>query len=56
MGRKRKYHTKEEQIEAQRRWSRNYYERNKDKINKKSMEKYYELQKNSRSDNQSGNE
>lgn len=46
MGRKRKYHTDEEQKEAQRKWAREYYHRNKDEINKKAMERYYE--KNSR--------
>lgn len=42
MGRKRKYKTDEERKEAQRRWAREYYYRNKDKINKRAMEKYYE--------------
>ena len=45
MGRKRKYHTIEELNEAQRRWAREYYQRNKDEINKKAMEKYNGLQK-----------
>lgn len=42
MGRKPKYKTDEERKEAQRKWAREYYHRNKDKINKRSMEKYYE--------------
>lgn len=51
MGRKKKYLTIEEQKEAQRQYAKKYYDRNKDKINSKSMEKYYELQKNIRSNN-----
>jgi hypothetical protein len=50
MGRKKKY-TEEELKAAQRAWSKSYYERNKEKINKKTMEKYYELRKNLQSDN-----
>lgn len=46
MGRSKKYNTKQEKVEAQRAWSREYYHRNKEKINKKTMEKYYELRKN----------
>ena len=42
MGRKKKYKTEEEQKEAQRKWNREYYERNKSEINKKKMEEYYE--------------
>ena len=42
MGRKRKYFTKEEIKEANRKKARRYYYHHKDKINKKSMEKYYE--------------
>jgi len=45
MGRKRKYQTPDEKLEAQRRWAREYYQRNKDEINRKAMEKYYVLQK-----------
>jgi hypothetical protein len=50
MGRKKKY-TNEELKEAQRKWSKSYYERNKQIINNKAMEKYYELRKNIQSDN-----
>jgi hypothetical protein len=42
MGRKKKYITPEEMAEAKKRWAKNFYERNKDKLNKASMEKYYE--------------
>ena len=51
MGRLKKYKTDQEKIEAQRLWAREYYHRNKELINKKTMEKYYELQKDLRSDN-----
>ena len=51
MGRLKKYKSEQEKVEAQRLWAKEYYHRNKEKINKKAMEKYYELQKNSRSDN-----
>ena len=50
MGRKKKY-TKAELKEAQRKWSKSYYDRNKQIINDKAMEKYYELRKNLQSDN-----
>lgn len=46
MGRKKKYKTDEERKLAQQKWALEYYHRNKEKINKKAMEKYYELQKN----------
>jgi len=51
MGRIKKYKTEQEKVEAQRLWAKEYYYRNKEKINKKTMEKYYELQKNIRSIN-----
>ena len=41
MGRLKKYKTEQEKAEAQRAWARKYYHRNKDIINKKTMEKYY---------------
>lgn len=53
MGRLKKYKTAQEKIEAQRLWAKEYYHRNKKTINKKTMEKYYELQKNIRSTNDS---
>ena len=46
MGRIKKYKTEQEKVEAQRLWAKEYYHRNKEKINKKTMEKYYELRKN----------
>ena len=46
MGRLKKYKTEQEKTDAQRLWSKEYYYRNKEKINKKTMEKYYELRKN----------
>jgi len=42
MGRKPKYNTEEEKKEAQRKWNREYYRRQKEKINSHRMEKYYE--------------
>ena len=51
MGRKKKYNTLEEKREAQNQWAREYYERNKDLIDKKAKEKYYELRKNLQSIN-----
>lgn len=42
MGRKKKYITPEDIAAAKKRWAKKFYERNKDKLNKKSMEKYYE--------------
>jgi hypothetical protein len=51
MGRKKKYFTEEEQKAAQREWNKTFYSRNKDRLNKNAMEKYYELRKNLQSDN-----
>ena len=45
MGRNKKYNTDEEQLQAKRKWARDYYHRNKSQINKKTMEKYYEQKK-----------
>jgi len=42
MGRKKKYNTEEEKQDAQRKWALEYYHRNKDGINKKTMKGYYE--------------
>jgi|TARA_R110002153_G_scaffold119079_1_gene263994 hypothetical protein len=42
MGRKKKYHTEEERKEAQLKWQREWYERNKVELNAQRMEKYYE--------------
>lgn len=42
MGRKTKYHTEEEQLQAKReKWNR-WYEKNKESLNKKRMEEYYD--------------
>ena len=40
MGRKKKYYTEEERLEAQRKWQMDHYERNKSKILKKAKERY----------------
>lgn len=42
MGRNKKYLTKEEKAEAQRRWVMEHYERNKKKLQKINLERYYE--------------
>lgn len=41
MGRKRKYKTKEDIIAARRKWSLDYYYKNKEKCKKKRMDRYY---------------
>ena len=51
MGRKKKYNTPDELANARKRWAKNFYLRNKERLNKASMEKYYELRKNLQSDN-----
>lgn len=51
MGRKKKYHSEEELKAAKKRQWREYYERNKEKINAHRMEKYYESQKGTQPDN-----
>ena len=42
MGRKQKYKTENEQLEAKRRWRREWYDRNKERVNRERMRKYYE--------------
>ena len=42
MGRKRKYKTKEDIVEARRKWSLEYYYRNKKECKEKRMKRYYE--------------
>jgi hypothetical protein len=42
MGRKKKYHTEEEKKEAQSKWFKDWYEKNKEEHNARRMEKYYE--------------
>lgn len=51
MGRKKKYNIPEELAEAKRQYAKNFYKRNKERLNNASMEKYYELRKNIQSDN-----
>jgi hypothetical protein len=46
MGRIKKYSTEDEKKEAQKKWAKEYYYRNKNIINKKTMEKYYGRKKN----------
>ena len=40
MGRKKIYYTKEEKLEAQRKWQMDHYERNKKEILGKAKERY----------------
>ena len=40
MGRKRKYFTKKEKREAQRKWQMEYYERNSEQLKKEARDKY----------------
>ncbi len=42
MGRKKKYLTKEELLKARNEAQKRYYQKNKEKIKKSRMEKYYE--------------
>ena len=42
MGRKTKYNTEAEKLEAQRKWALEYYYRNKEELNSKRMKDYYE--------------
>ena len=42
MGRKPKYQTEEERLEAKRERWRKWYDRHKEKLNAHRMEKYYE--------------
>ena len=46
MGRKKKYQTEEELIEAKRKWRKDWYEKNKVEYNVRRMEKYYEQKRN----------
>ena len=41
MGRKKKYLTEEEKNNAQKRWWMGHYERNKDVLKKKCLERYH---------------
>ena len=40
MGRKRKYFTKKEKREAQRKWQMDYYERNSQQLKKEARDRY----------------
>ena len=42
MGRKRKYKTKEEILDARRSWALKYYYNNQEKCKRRRMERYYE--------------
>jgi hypothetical protein len=42
MGRKKKYLTEDEKKLAQQRWVREYYQRNKERLNSIAKEKYHE--------------
>jgi len=46
MGRKKLYHTIEEKREANNKSRKKYYEKNRERINKARMEKYYADKKN----------
>ena len=46
MGRKKKYNTPEELAEARKQYAKNFYERNKERLNNASMKKYYEKRNN----------
>jgi hypothetical protein len=41
MGRYKKYETEQQQLDAKRRWRREWYARNKERVNKERMRKYY---------------
>ena len=41
MGRKTKYHTKEEKLEARKKRQMKYYWKNQDKIKKKNLQRYH---------------
>ncbi len=45
MGRKKKYKTSKDKKEARKRWNKKYYDTNKDRLNKETMDRYYEEKK-----------
>ena len=45
MGRKKKYLTEEDKMNAQHRWMMEYYYRNQDVLKKKARDRYYELKR-----------
>jgi len=46
MGRIKKYMTKEEKYEAQKRWVMEYYWKNKEMIKEKNLKRYHEKNRN----------
>lgn len=42
MGRKKKYKTEEDKVNAQKRWNMEYYEKNKKEIQDKNLKRYYD--------------
>lgn len=42
MGRKKKYKTEKDKNDAQKRWVMEYYKRNKEKLQKINLKRYYE--------------
>lgn len=50
MGRKKKYFTEKEQKEAQQKWVREYYERNKEDLSKTALKKYHDAKRNNLQD------
>ena len=50
MGRKKKYNTPEELAEARKQYAKNFYERNKERLNNASMKKYYDTRNNLQND------
>jgi hypothetical protein len=45
MGRSIKYKSTEEKLQAQRKWALEYYHKNKEEVNRKTMKKYYAKKK-----------
>jgi len=45
VGRKRKYHTKTERQDAQRKWQMEHYQRNKEEIKEKARQRYRQKKK-----------
>jgi uncharacterized CHY-type Zn-finger protein len=53
MGRSKKYHTEEELVIANREKCKRYYNKNKEHLNKKRMEKYWENKDDERNQSES---
>lgn len=45
MGRKKKYNTPEEKQAAQKKWCKEYYERNKEELDKRAKDRYHASKK-----------